>query len=305
MRSKITLPNLKSLVTFEAAARNLSFKVAAQELHVSQSAVSHQIRNIESFLGTKLFIRKSRSVELTPQGKNYFPKIKYAFNSISEATNETMGEFSNSVLTVQLYSTFAIRWMIPRLPEFKRVHPDIHIRLHTSQENVDFDHQDIDVAIMIGKPNNSGLHYDHLFGGELFPVCSPKYIEMTGAIGDPEDLDKHTILQVYPSKNDWIVWLSSNGLSNVELDYGLDFDSYEASLITAGQGMGIAMGQQPYVNEDIQSGVLVEIFPNLRVKNPDRWYLACLKQKSEDYKVKVFRGWLMSEIHNDNNHNLN
>ena len=127
---------------------------------------------------------------------------------------------------------------------------------------------------------------------------------MTGAIGDPEDLDKHTILQVYPSKNDWIVWLSSNGLSNVELDYGLDFDSYEASLITAGQGMGIAMGQQPYVNEDIQSGVLVEIFPNLRVKNPDSWYLACLKQKSEDYKVKVFRGWLMSEIHNDNNHNL-
>lgn len=166
------MPSLNSLRALEAAARHLSFKAAAEELSVSQSAVSHQINALEESLGLPLFARKTRSVELTRKGRLYYPVLRNALDSIAEGTQMILEENSTAVLTVQVYSTFTIRWLLPRLARFQEQHEEVQIRLHTAQADVNFDQEDVDAAIMIGQPTNASLHYDHLFDCELFPLCS-------------------------------------------------------------------------------------------------------------------------------------
>lgn len=293
---KRRLPPLNALRAFEAAARHMSFKEAAGELNVSQSAVSHQVKALESILGTPLFIRKTRSVELTRRGKLYYPILRNALDSIAEGTEMILEESSVAVLTVQVYSTFTIRWLLPRLARFQDAHSSIQLRLHTSQYDVNFDRDDVDAAITIGRLANSTLHYDYLFDCELFPVCSPGYLAKNGPIDSPADLSRHPILQVYPSASDWGVWLEANDADHVNPDSGLQLESYDVALTSAVQGMGVALGQQPYLGRELQSGGLVELFPLRRVRNPNCWYLACPGERSKQPKIDVFRDWLRSEI---------
>jgi len=292
------LPSVNALRVFEAAARHLSFKAASAELNVTQSAVSHQIKALEESLGVPLFSRKPRAVELTPKGKLYYPILRSAFDSIAEGTEMILAENSKSILTIQVYSTFTIRWLLPRLERFQDQNEQIQIRLHTSQANTDFEHDDVDAAILISQPNNSSLHYDHLFDAELFPVSSPNYLEKHGPINRPEDLLAHPLLQVYPSAEDWRVWLTENALDKINPDSSrqLHMQSYNDALSSAVQGFGIALGQQPYMTHDMQIGALIELFPDQRVKNPNSWYLACRKAQRKDTKIKAFRSWLLEEV---------
>jgi LysR family transcriptional regulator, glycine cleavage system transcriptional activator len=295
MYQRRRLPPLNALRAFEAAARHLSFKEAANELNVSQSAVSHQVKTLEDVLGTSLFMRKVRAVELTRKGRLYYPILRAAFESIAEGTQIILEEASIAVFTLHVYSTFTIRWLLPRLARFQEAHPDIQVRLHTSQDDVNFDQDDIDAAIMIGQPVNPNLHYDYLFDCELFPVCSPLYLERHGPLHNPIELAKHPLLQVYPSAGDWHVWLEANDVRGVQPDSGLQFESYDVALSSAVQGMGIALGQQPYVEREFASGTLVEVFPYLRIPNPNRWFLACRSEKRHATKLEAFRRWLLDE----------
>ena len=294
--SRRRLPPLNAMRAFESAARHESFKEAAVELKVSQSAISHQVKGLESVLGVELFVRKTRAVELTRAGKIYYAILRDAFDRISEGTDLIRAPGSSDAMTLQVYSTFTIRWLIPRLPRFQQLHPGIQVRLHASQDDVNFHRDDVDACVMIGKPTNQELHYDHLFGCELFPVCSPALLEKRGPIGSPEHLAEHPMLQVYPSDSDWWVWLEANGVHNVNPDSGLQFDSYDLALIAALQGMGIALGQQPYMSRDLDSGMLVEIFPGRRIKNPNEWYYVCRKEKKDYSKIETFRKWLLEEV---------
>ena len=201
MRKKI--PPLTALRSFEAAARHCSFRDAAEELCVSHSAISHQIKQLESHLGVELFTRKSRAVELTKLGRLYYPILREAFDRIAEGTELVTAPHSASILTVQMYSTFAIRWLIPRLPGFNKAHPEIQVRLNTSQADVDFQQDDVDLCVMIGEPSSAALHYDHLFDSLMFPVGSPALLSGDPPLGSPGDLGSATILQVYPSRKDW------------------------------------------------------------------------------------------------------
>ena len=285
MRHK--LPPLNALRSFEAAARHKSFRQAAEELCVSHSAISHQVKLLENYLDTLLFTRQARSVELTRAGKAYYPILRQAFDQISEATTAVIAPFGPSTLTIQLYSTFAIRWLIPRLPSFQATYPDIQVRLQTSQSDVDFTQEDVELCVMIGKKENSSLRYDYLFSSELFPVASPALVKGKNPIRSPKDLCKHTLLQVYPSARDWTDWLSANGLADsIDPDDGLQFDSYELSTTTAVQGQGIALGMHPYVARDIQAGVLVDLFPDKHVIANGDWWLVCRQEKS---RVKAGR----------------
>ena len=182
------LPPLNALRTFEAAARNGSFKHAAEELCVSHSAVSHQIKQLERHIGVELFVRKARSVELTKHGRDYYPVLRGAFDRIAEGTERIFTPNIPGILTVQAYSTFAIRWLIPRLPGFGATTPEIRVRLHTSQWDVDFEHEDIDVCILIGDGTRSELHYDFLFSSQIFPVCSPSLLKDNNPFDAPEEL---------------------------------------------------------------------------------------------------------------------
>ena len=297
------LPSLNALRVFEAAARHLSFKAAAEELSVSQSAVSHQIKALEESLGIALFLRHPREVELTLRGQLYYPILRDALDNIAEGTEMMLNKTSNTVLTVQVYSTFTIRWLLPRLEKFKSEQPNIQVRLHTSQANTDFHHDAVDAAILIGRANDSRLHYDHLFDSEMFPVCSPEYLQKHGPISSPSDLKKHPLLQVFPSPDDWPNWMAAMQVEPLRYDPRLQMkmESYNDALASAVQGLGIALGQQPYMTIDMEAGNLIEIFPGQRVSNPNHWFLACRVEKATTTKVQSFRTWLINEIDADPN----
>jgi LysR family glycine cleavage system transcriptional activator len=295
------LPSLNALRAFEAAARHLSFKDAASELNVSQSAISHQVKALEESLGLSLFTRRTRGIELTRKGKLYYPVLRNALDSIAEGTDMILESGSTAVLTLQVYSTFTIRWLLPRLASFQQRHPEIQVRLTTAQADVNFEQDDVDAAIMIGHPNNASLHYDYLFDAELYPVCSPSYLEKVGGISSPHDLNARQLLQVYPSANDWHVWLEAHNVEPLNTEQGLQLESYDLALSSAVQDMGVALGQQPYTERDLAAGTLVEVFPGLRVRNPRRWHLACRSEKTGQSKLQVFREWLLQEVQSDEN----
>ena len=293
------LPPLNALRSFEAAARHGSFKAAAEELCVSHSAISHQVKLLEQYLGLELFSRRSRAVELTRAGRAYYPVLRETFDRLADSTALLLTPKRQDVLTIQLYSTFAIRWLIPRLPDFQARHPQINVRLNTSQRDVDFEHEDVDACVMIGTPSQDDLSYTYLFGAELLPVCSPALLQATPPLRTPLDLARHSLLQVYPSRRDWSVWLEGHGVGHLNADGGLQFDSYDHALSTAAQGLGVALGMQPYLAKDIRSGLLVEVFPGKRVRHDRDWYLVCRRERAKQPKIAAFRDWLLEKVKAD------
>jgi LysR family glycine cleavage system transcriptional activator len=293
------LPSLNALRTFEAAARNGSFKAAAIELCVSQSAVSHQIKLLEAELGVELFVRKAQGVELSRQGRAYFPILRDAFERIAAGTDLLRGSAARPRLTLQVYSTFAIRWLIPRLPAFQRSHPDVNVRLHTSQSDVNFEYEDVDACVMIGNRTSVGLHYDYLFSSRVFPVCSPGTRAEYHLHDEPSRLRDVPLLQVYPSRVDWWTWLNANGVQGVNPEGGQQFDSYELAMNAAMQGIGVALGMEPFVVRDLQSEALVEPFPGRRTYTAGDWYLVCREDKATRVDIEAFRRWLLEQSAND------
>lgn len=297
MRSR--LPSLNALRTFESAARHGSFTKAAVELCVTHSAVSHQIKQLEHALGVELFLRKSRSVELTRVGRSYYPPLRDAFDRIAEATNLAVYSKTHSALTIQVYSTFAIRWLIPRLSLLRAEYPELQVRLVTSQSDVDFEQDDVDACVMIGYRSRVGLQYDYLFSSRIFPVCSPSMQESAFPAGDLEQLSEVPILQVYPSRRDWWAWLEANDVEGVDPDAGQQFDSYDLAMNSAMQGIGITLGIEPFVNRDLAAGLLVEPFPGRRIYVPRDWYFVCREEKSEHPDIVAFRRWLIDQVEAD------
>lgn len=293
------LPPLNALRTFEAAARSGSFLDAADELCVSHSAVSHQVKKLEQYLGVELFSRESRGVMLTAIGQEYYLTARAALDRIADGTAMILAPHEPGILTVQVYSTFATRWLIPRLPQFQKHQPKVHIRLHTSQSDVNFEHEDVDLCVMIGQPAQSNVNYDYLFSSRIFPVCSPALLRGSPGLKQPGDLARHTLLQVYPSKRDWSVWLEYMQIKQVNPGSGQQLDSYELAWTTAIQGLGVALGMEPLVNRDLASGVLVEPFPGHRTFTEGDWYLACRSEKTDMKKVQLFREWLLQQMASD------
>lgn len=293
------MPSLNALRTFESAARLGSFKAAADELCVTHSAVSHQIKALEQDFGVDLFVRRSRSVELTRVGRSYYPILRDAFDRIAEGTELVVNSKSHSTLTVQVYSTFAIRWLIPRLTSLNEQYPSLRIRLHTSQSDVDFEHDDVDVCVMIGHRTKALLHYDYLFSSRIFPVCNATTTKNYSLDEGPAKLRHAPILQVYPSRRDWWAWLEENGVEGVDPDSGQQFDSYDLAMNSAMQGIGVALGMEPFVNRDISAGLLLEPFPGRRTYVPNDWYLVCREQKKDHPDIVSFREWLLDQVAED------
>jgi LysR family glycine cleavage system transcriptional activator len=284
---------------FEVAARHGSFRAAGEELCVSHSAISHQVKQLEEYLRLDLFTRKPRSVELTKAGRVLYPVLRDAFDRIADTTDMLVAPRRQEVLTVRLYSTLAIRWLIPRLARFQASHPKIRFRLNSSQLDVDFDREDVDASIMIGQRSNDSLSYTYLFATELFPVCSPALRNRPVPLLKPDDLCGHTILQVYPSRRDWLFWLERSHVTNVDADSGLIFDSYDHALAAAREAVGVALGMQPYVAKYLACGELVEAFPGMRVRFDSDWYFVCRKERAKEPKISAFRAWLQQEVADD------
>src|ERR1700728_1336867 len=171
------LPSLNGLRAFEAAARHLSFTLAASELNVTQTAISHQIRRLEEELGIRLFVRKNRALALTPEARDYLPGIRAAFNDLRLATDRLLHKENDRVLTVSTLASLAAKWLLPRLTAFQEAHPGIDVRITTSTSLVDFQRDDVDAAIRYRRGQWAGLRSDWLMADELFPVCRPELLK--------------------------------------------------------------------------------------------------------------------------------
>lgn len=289
------LPSMTALRTFEAVARLKSFKLASSELNVTPSAVSHQIRQLEEELGCRLSRRGRSGFELTSQGRKLAETLKRSFRRISE-TVEQLRDENSSRIVLQVYSTFAVRWLLPRMESFEAAHPDLEIRLITSQADVNLSESTSDACVMIGAPIRREVDYTLLFSSRVYPVCSPEYLEKNGPILKPNDLRDHTLLQVYPSQNDWTVWLNTVGAPSVDPSGNARFDSYDHALNMAVRGMGVALAIDPFADEDLAAGRLVELFPGQRVFLPGKWFFASLATRRNEPKVTALRQWLLDEM---------
>ena len=293
--SRRGLPPLRALTAFEAAARLGSFRLAAEELGITRSAISHQIKALEDVLGLTLFSREARRPELTPPGQSYYPVVREAFDQIEAQTIALKPASNDNELTVQVYVTVALKWLIPRLHDFEKRHPDMRVRLSTAYFDWDFDEGKVDAAFILARKMGGGHYYNKLFGSMLTPVCSPALLEGPNAIRTPADLAKHKLLYVYTAEEDWHIWLEAAGVKGVELSNRLALDSYILAQEAAIDGRGVAMTIGPFAQDEIKSGRLVQPF-SLMVPHRHSWQFCCEAAHRLKPKIKRFESWLAEQV---------
>lgn len=287
------LPSLNGLRAFECAARHMSFTRAAEELNVTQTAISHQIRRLEDELGVRLFMRLKDGLALTEEGHAYLPGIRSAFLELRYSTEKLLESSNNSVLTISTLVSVASKWLLPRLPSFREAHPQIDVRISASSEWVDFRKGGIDAAIRYGDGNWPGLRADWLMSDEIFPVCSPRLLTGDKPLNTPVDLAHHPLLQVSGvTANDWNDWLHAAGQPPLTAKGPrLTFDLAMMAVQAAIDGQGVCIGRSTYVDDDLRAGRLVAPF-DLRLKSASGFYLVTPHDQAESKKIVAFRGWL-------------
>lgn len=293
------LPSLNGLRAFEAAARHLSFTLAASELNVTQTAISHQIRRLEEELGIRLFVRQNRALALTPEARDYLPGVRAAFNDLRLATDRLLRKDDDKVLTVSTLASLAAKWLLPRLTDFQEQHPGIDVRITTSTSLVDFQRDDVDAAIRYGRGQWPGLRADWLMADELFPVCSPSLLHSNKPLRCPEDLKSHMLLHTSnANSDDWRLWLTAAGLpADIARQPGITFDMIFMTIQAAIDGIGVAMGRTSYVQDDIAKGRLVVPF-KIALPADAGFYLVAPESRREAPKLAAFREWMIAATQN-------
>ncbi|QDF66454.1 transcriptional regulator GcvA [Shewanella sp. SNU WT4] len=285
------LPPLNAVKAFEAAARHLSFTRAAEELFVTQAAVSHQIKALEDFLGLKLFRRKNRSLLLTEEGQSYFLEIKDIFIHLGEATDRLLARSAIGSLTVAMSPSFAIQWLVPRLAKFSEKNPDIDVRIKAVDSDTASITDDIDVAIYYGQGNWAGMRSDKLRNEVLIPMCSPLLLKGPKPLTKPSDLKFHTLLHD-TSRQYWQAWFRQTGVTDINVNQGPIFSHSSLVLQAAAHGQGVALGYSVLAKPDIQAGRLVCPFPDVLLSK-DAYYLVCHQSHAELGKIVAFREWML------------
>jgi LysR family transcriptional regulator, glycine cleavage system transcriptional activator len=286
-----SLPPLKALRAFEAAARTCSFTRAAEELNVTQTAISHQVKVLEEWIGFRLFRRLNNALVLTEKGELYVPTVREAFDRIRESTDELKGVDAGAVLTISALPNFALRWLMPRLPRFQARHPAIRIKLITATRALEALPDEIDVAIRLDG-EAAHLPFEPLFSGSMFPVMHPGLQEE--GLRTPADLRRFTLLHVLNALTDWPLWLTAAGIKRVDTEAGPKFDSYALATEAACYRWGVAMAWGPFVEEDLRRGRLVAPF-DLKIPRERAWGLIYPRNVRKQ-KVELFRRWLFEEV---------
>jgi LysR family glycine cleavage system transcriptional activator len=290
------IPPLKSLRYFACAARHLSFSKAADELHVTHSAISHQIKALEEHLGTKLFRRHGRGLRLTEAGQAYFPAVQDSFDRLADASIKLSRRKTAGPLTVTCMPSFAARWLVPHLGNFRARHPDIDVRIGADEKVVDFTRDEVDVAIRHGLGKWPGVMADRLLSETHFPVCSPKLLEGPNAIREPMDLFKHSLLRDYDWRgNFWNDWFRAAGLGNIDFGHSLSFNNSALMIQAAIDGLGVALTQQILVGDDLKAGRLVKPF-ELQIETDYAYWVVMPPQYRSRPKVAAFRNWILEEL---------
>lgn len=286
---------MSALRAFEAVARQLSFTRAATELNLTQTAVTHQIRNLETTLGLRLFERGPNGISLTDAGQTYLRSVRGALIEIAAASDRLSRYQDDAVLNLQCLGTYAIKQLIPRLAVFRARHPQITLRIQTMQHFTPDMRLDFDVAIWHGAGEWQGVRADRLTTDEIFPVCSPALLQREGPLKRIEDLAHTTIIRTSSAivPDEWPFWLEAAGMRDLNFETQINCDSLITSLQAAIDGLGVMLGRSTIVEHDLREGRLVEPF-KLRQSSPNGYFLVSPTRSTHLAKVEAFRGWLLN-----------
>jgi len=287
-----TLPSLNGLRAFEAAARQGSFTAAGKELNVSPAAISRLVRLLEQRLGAALFERTANRLRLTPAGRNYQDGLTPVFDAIEGLTARVVASTKSPVLTIGIGPTFAVRWLIPRLSDFQEQHPDIEVRFATGGAAAAFS-EDWTCGVKLSDGVHPDFLTDLLFEADLVPVCAP---EVAKNLKYPSQLSPESLLRIVHAPDDWQQWFSQKGQREIE-PKGATFEYYGHAIQAAVDGVGIAMGLRPYIDDDVAAGRLVAPFPDAVSKGMS-WYLVYRKEQTQNSSFLAFRNWIMHAVQN-------
>ena len=291
------LPPLNALKAFEAAARYESFTRAAEELCVTQGAVSHQVKALEAELGIKLFIRERQRLIITEAGREYLVVLRDALDRIAVGTDRLVQRQNSGVITVSTSPDFAAKWLVNRLGRFAETHPGIDLRVSATLQHVDFAREDVDLAVRHGDGHWPSLDVVRLSSEQLFAVCSPKLLAGRNRISKPSDVLKFPLLHLDDS-NAWAKWLDAAGLEGAEHLHGPVLNRASMVIDAAIDGQGIALARTTLAASDLINGRLVRPFAEALRLSKTYW-IVCPRATSAQPKITMFREWLLSEAASD------
>ncbi|SRR5258706_1371634 len=286
------LPPLGALRAFEAAARHVSFSRAAEELNVTPAAISHQVKQLEAWLGVPLFRRLTRALRLTDEGQALLPALGQAFDRLALAVEKVSAGGAAGTLTVSALTTFVLNWLVPRLPRFQAAHPELDVRLSTSRALVDFARDDVDVAVRYGTGRWPDVRADKLFDDILTPLCGAAFKDRLRA---PADLIGMPLLQSDDTNPEWALWLEAAGVAHPNPGRGPSFDSTRIAVDAAIDGLGVAIGGTRLFADVLAQGRLFQPFA-LAVPSGRAYWLVSPAVTAERPKVRAFRDWVLAEV---------
>lgn len=288
------LPPLNSLRAFEAAARHLSFTRAANELFVTQAAISHQVKGLEDYLGYSLFIRLPRNLTLTAKGAALMPVLADAFDDMANAVVSLKQEKVGSLLNVRLAPSFAAKWLSPRLKEFWELYPEIDLCLFHAHKPVDFEREDIDLAVTYGRGDWEGVESTPIIKLDFFPVASPAWLAQNAPLVNPAQLlDVPLLHDAGPYA--WNEWLRQAGVKGINNKRGTTIDDTNVLIQAAIDGQGVALGSTPFVEDHLKAGRLVMVF-NQVLMSDHAYHVVCPKAHLQRADVRAFKDWLLAQI---------
>ncbi|MDH3690315.1 MAG: transcriptional regulator GcvA [Gammaproteobacteria bacterium] len=292
----VRLPPIAALRALEAAARHLSYTRAADELHITQSAVSHQIRHLEQLWGVKLFARRGRRLLLTENGQALVPVVRNFFEQLTTTLKAFQSDEDSGALRVSLLQSFAVKWLVPRLGSFNTDHPGIDVWISTSEELVDLEAGEADLAIRLGHGNYPGLQVTPMLTEYVFPVCSPNFLERFGEPAEPADLLGYPLL--YRHSQDicprWRDWFRDAGVEVKSLPKGSRFPETSMAIQAAMDGQGIALARSAHVGHDLAAQRLVKLF-NVYSRSSVAYYIVCPQRTEHRARIDAFRQWLLEQ----------
>ncbi|GAA0697628.1 transcriptional regulator GcvA [Marinobacterium maritimum] len=290
------LPPLNALRSFESAARHQSFNEAAEELCVTPSAISHQVKSLEEFLGLKLFRRERRQVSLTAAGERYLPSIQLALDEVESATRRLMTSPNLSAVNISVAPAFLSRWLVPRISRFQEQYPDVELRFSATTGYVDFEHSDTDMAVYYGEGDWKGVDIHFLRHLVSTPVCNPALMEK--GLKEPGDLLNTTLIHVTGRRQEWQQILNQLGVRATGLTRTMSFSSTALAVSAAIEGIGVALADRALVQRELDSGQLVVPF-DITLDKPKGFYLVYQEKRQLTYGMEAFRDWMLQEMQQD------
>ncbi|MET4806103.1 LysR substrate-binding domain-containing protein [Limibacillus sp. MBR-115] len=297
-RLRFKLPPPNYLITFEAAARHLSFTRAAEELNVTRVAVSQQIKALESYLGVLLFLRLHRTLRLTRAGERYFETVSFALERILKGTNEIRREDSKNTITITSSAGFSSLWLLPKIGQFRQEHPEIEMRFLVSDTDLNLTNEGVDVAIRYGAVEAVGLDLTFLVQEYIFPTAAKVFAEKLPPINHPAELLALPLIHLegkYDIQTTWLHWFKEQGVKVDKLPRGITVNTYNNVVQTALDGQGVALIGPPLMQRYLNDGSLVRIIDAPPIKRR-AFFLAVPKEHEPSHATKLFNAWIIEQF---------